>query len=87
MRKNISVFNHDRNPATDSPNFFITRHEADERVNSGFAHYLSDKSIQHRPPVTWTRDRSTQLISSLFDEAWAPQWSGNFIVWQMRSTE
>lgn len=86
MRKSISVFSHAANPAIDQPDFFITRHEAEDRVNKSYAHYISATAIQHQPPVTFTRDESQLIVSSLFREAWAPKPSADYIVWQMRST-
>jgi hypothetical protein len=47
---------------------------------------VAHNAIQHRPPDGLI-DATGRMLSALFDEAWAPQWSEAFIVWQMRKDE
>jgi hypothetical protein len=86
LRKNIRVFSWDSNPRCDSPSFFVSRHEAECRVSKRCARFVAHNAIQHRPPDGLI-DATGRMLSALFDEAWAPQWSEAFIVWQMRKDE
>lgn len=87
MRKPISVFSHDSNPLLDSPVFFITRFDADQRISAGYSVSISANAIQNLPPKGWTVDETNAVTSSLFDQAWSPQFSDHYIVWQMNSTD
>lgn len=87
MRKPIRVFSHDSDPASDSPIFFISIHDAEDRVTKGYASYLAPLAIQNRPPVGWSLDQSEVMAAGLFNQAWMPRWSANYIVWQMRSDQ
>lgn len=84
MFKSISVYPHSSNPVVDPPKFRITRFEADERVNKHYAFWIAPNAIQNMPPPAHLVDRREQLISGLYDQAWMPRWSGDYIVWQMR---
>jgi hypothetical protein len=69
------------------PNFFITQHKAEDRINKSYASYISALTIQHRPPVEWTQDASKLIVSNLIKETWKPRWSADYIVWQMEKTD
>jgi hypothetical protein len=83
MSKPIHVFAYDANPANDPPLFHISRHDAQIRVDKCFVRYLSATAVQLKPPPGWSPDRTQSVCGGLFSEAWKPQWSGHFIVWQM----
>lgn len=87
MRKTISVFSHDSDPAFDAPLFFVSRYDADTRINSGCARYLSPSAVQLAAPPGWTPDNSTAIAGGSFRTAWHVQPSANYLVWQMRSQE
>lgn len=84
MRKTVSVFSHDCNPAIDPPIFFITRHDAEWRTERGFVRPLNPRSVQLKPPPGWTPPDTD--YSGLFDKVWQPRFSAHFLVWQMRPT-
>ena len=46
MRRSIAVFRYDRDPASDPPNFFITKYEAQDRVEKGYASYIGPNGIR-----------------------------------------
>jgi hypothetical protein len=86
MSQSISVYSHDSDPAIDSPRFRISRHEAEQRLAAGYVRFISPTQVQLKPPLVQP-DRTQVVISGLFDQAWLPRWSGEFIVWQMRSDQ
>jgi hypothetical protein len=49
------VYTHDANPAVDPPSLRITQHEASERLEKGYAVWLSPNSIRTKPPG-WTAE-------------------------------
>jgi hypothetical protein len=86
MRRSVSVYSHDSNPAIDSPSYFISRSEADTRIDKGYAVYLSTDSIRTRPPG-WTPDEEKLIAGGLFTSAWRKAWSDCYLVWQMTPTD
>ena len=86
MRKSISVYSHDSNPAIDSPSYFISPVDAAARIDKGYAVYLSASSIRIRPPG-WTPDEEKFIAGGLFSTAWRKAWSANYLVWQMTPTD
>jgi hypothetical protein len=86
MSKPIRVYSHDSNPAIDKEKFCTTRHDADDRVAKGYACYIGFNRLQLAPPrgSSSSVDQTNTITSALFDQAWGPRWSGNYLVMQMR---
>jgi hypothetical protein len=82
MRKNVSVYSYDANPRIDPPVFYITRSEADVRIDRGYAVWLGPKSIETHPPG-WSGDESKLAGAGIISDAWKPRWSDRYLVLQL----
>ena len=87
VNKPIYVYSHDANPAIDAPSFRISRCDAADRLAAGYVLWVSEDSVQLKPPPEWHPDRTNHIAGGLFQNAWAPRMSANYLVWQMRSDE
>jgi hypothetical protein len=82
MRKCVAVFTHDANEMVDSPSYRITRQEASERLERGYAVWLSPDSIRTKPPG-WSADEEKLAAGGVYKEAWKPRHSDHYLVWQL----
>ena len=79
LSRNIRVFSHDSDPATDSPLFRISRDDAARRLSAGYVIWLDPRSVRLKPPPDYiAKIRHT----GLFSETWRPRLSDCYLVWQ-----
>jgi len=84
MRKTVSVFSYEANPAVDPPSYHISRYDADLRIERGFVLFLSPRSVQLKPPPGFVAGQQIPNYSTMRD-AWKPRMSDKYLVLQMRT--
>lgn len=80
MHRSIHVYAHDADPATDQPAYFISPHEALERLQAGYVRVIAPQRLQLKPPPDWI---APTKHTGLFGEVWRIRSSAHYLVWQM----